>query len=231
MSKRNSQLALVKGEERSLPSLASVRELVSELGEADQQLVLAETMEFYRSQQTGALSLLSMGEHAERIRQVLEPVGKWKAWAGSLPNMGIASVYRAIWAWQNAQQLPEATRRVAAREGFKLISSAKDGGFSPPYAKAVKVVERELGPAPATEPEARTWLQAVQTAKKRFSKVGRPRNAQKLSVAHYVKRVMSIVNSFLGRMSEDRQAAFAQQLMSELAGVMNVKKPSGSVAA
>src|SRR4051812_10694774 len=97
------ELGLVKGEERSLPSLEGVRELVADLGTTERETVLNETTEFFRARQSGMLSYLSMGEHLARVRDVLEPHELWKKYASALPNMGIATAYRMIWAWENAQ--------------------------------------------------------------------------------------------------------------------------------
>lgn len=227
---RKTKLNLVSGEERSLPSLVTVQDLVKELDKSEQETVLAETTEFYRARQNGMMSYLGMGQHLARVRDILEPHELWKKYASSLPNMGQATAYRMIWAWENANRtLPEATVRVAAREGFRLISSVKGDTFTEPYAKAVKKVERQLGPAPNDEVKAGEWLRAVQTEKRKLSKAGRPKDARKYSLTGRVKRVVALTQRIMVGLPDDRQRLFLDKVIE---GVDTLgKKRVASVAA
>ncbi len=231
---RKTKLDLVKGDERSIPNLTYVRKIVSGLEQEERETVLHETGEFFRARQQGTLSYLEMGAHLVKVRDVLKPHELWESYANSLPNMGIATAYRMIWAWENGQKLlSPATLRVAARDGYKLVEQVKDGGFKPDVAKAIHAVTKELGPAPEKEVDAGAWLQAV-VAKKR--KMAKPVNAQRTGVAGYAKKVVALVRKLAGRLAGDRQAAFVQKVIDELLTIaedqsQSAKKPVGSVAA
>lgn len=229
MSKRKVQLNLVKGDERSLPNLADVRGLMEGLSAQEQELVIEETREFYRARQAGMMSFLDMGQHLAKVRDVLEPKKLWKRYAGSLPNMGIASAYRMIWAWENAQRvLPAATLRVAARDGYRIIEAVKDGGFKPDVERAIKDVTKELGPAPESEKEAEDWLRAVVKRKRQLSK---PVDAQRVGVVGQARRVTGLFKRLLARLPEGKRAAFAQRVIDELMSAASVRKAPTSVAA
>ena len=230
--KRKVELGLVKSEERSLPNLADVRELVEGLDRQEQELVLSETTEFYRARQAGMLSYLEMGKHLQAVRAVLEPHELWKKYANGLPNMGIATAYRYINAWENAQKaLPLGTLRVVARDGYRLIETSKNGGLKPAFAEAVKAVTKEIGPAPDKETEAVNWLQAVVTKKRQMAKT-KPVDAHKrFSMARLVRRVVGVVKPILAKLPDDRRAAFVQRVIDELMSLSTGKKAPMSVAA
>lgn len=225
---RNKKLSLVQHAAfKQLPNLDAVREVVQGVDAAAREKVIEETREFYRARATGAMSYLAMGDHLSRIRAVLEPLELWKRYCHSLPNMGIATAYRMIWAWENSQRaLPAATARVAARDGYRLIANRKDGSFAPGYDRAVEAVQRDLGPAPAEdERKAGEWLQAVVTKKRELSRKLTV-TIHMVNVEEQEKRIVKSVMRVIHRLPEDKRGTFVQQVIGMLLTAGEVKKAS-----
>ncbi len=227
MAKRKVELGLVRGEERSLPNIDRVRELVKELKQDEVDVVVTETKEFFRERQTGILSYIAMGGHLAKVREVLEPHKMWKDYANSLPSMGIATAYRYIWAWENAQALPPATLRIVARDGVRLLSMEKGKGIAPKFEQAVKAVTKEVGPAPDNEIEATRWLHAV-VEKKRVLAKTKPKDAHRNGMQGQLKRVMLTVKRAMKKVPGDRRGQFLQKVIDGLLAMGSVKIPPQS---
>ncbi len=167
---RKTKLALVP--KKVIPQFEAVSKLLVDLPVLQRHPVIAETRAFFVARSEAQFGYLAMGEHLKALRDVLEPAKKWKEFVGLLPNVSQATAYRMIWAFENVGRvLPPATARAATRLGYRIVDWRKDGAFAPGYGEAVKRVNRELGPAPATdEAAAEQWLRAVLVAKKEMSK-------------------------------------------------------------
>lgn len=119
------------------------------------------------------MSTLAIGEHLERVREILEPQEKFITYLKALPNFSQATAYRMIWTWQNAQKvLPAVTLRVAMVGGFnRIISNEKDGGWAKPYQQAVKNLTERLGKPPDDDTTAaHNWLVELMKEKRTVNK-------------------------------------------------------------
>lgn len=200
----------------SMPDTQSkVNEFAAALDEAARKTVTVHTEAFLANRATYAQSELAMGEHLKALRDVLEPLGKWKAYLSLLPNLSQASAYRYIWRWENATRvLPPATLKVAAAEGFKLISFQKGKEFAPGYDKAFQRVVKRIGKPPAEdEAKARVFLDTVLEETKRVRK--RPKKAVDENALR--ERVLKVFRSALARLPQARHFSFVQSVVAEIA--------------
>lgn len=195
-------------------TLSAVTEFASTLKPAAREAVLTHSKAFLDARAIYATSELSMGEHLYALRQTLEPLAKWKVYINLLPNMSQASAYRYIWRWENARKvLPPATLKVAAREGFKLISFRKGEEFAPGYGEAFKRVTRRMGKPPSNdEGKAKVFLTEVLKEKKK-AKRG---NGKKVTEAALAKRVVHAFKLALAQLPPTRHQPFVQKVMSEV---------------
>jgi hypothetical protein len=112
--------------------------------------VKAETQAFLQAREVFGNAGLEMGRHLARVRDLLEPIKRWKLWVRTVPTMSTSTAYRFINTWENAQKtLPPATLKVALLGGHRIISQDKDAGFLGTYEQAAKNVTARLGPPPA----------------------------------------------------------------------------------
>lgn len=155
-----------------VPNMDELNTVIAELTVTQRNKVVVETRAFYHARSQAGLGFLAMGRHLTELQATLEPVKKWKAFLRLLPNVSQATAYRMIWAYQNAERLlPKATREVAVREGYRITSWMREGGFAQDYQGAVAEVTKRLGPAPADdEAKAGQWLRAVLTKKRELGK-------------------------------------------------------------
>lgn len=172
---------------------------ISSLGDEKMGVEVAErSSAFAEARRTAGMGILAMGEHLNRLREILEPLKKWKEYLGLIPNFTQASAYRYIWGWENANRvLPPAVARVATIEGYKLVETKKNGKLAPPIARAFKRVEKKLGPAPVDdEAKAREFLRAVMEEK-------RKRPVVELTPAWSDERERELQESMLKRFATD----------------------------
>lgn len=170
-NKRKTELHLAVDNQHGesvVPRLADIQGILTDVPQSKRETVLNETKEFYKARAQAGAGYLAMGDHLSKIREVLEPMEKWKAFINLIPNISQATAYRMIWAYENVQRaLPGVTRAVAVRDGYKLISWKKGETFAPGYDEAVREVTKTIGPAPEQdEAKAGEWLQAVMQKKR-----------------------------------------------------------------
>lgn len=70
--------------------------ILSDLPDETRAFVLAQTTAFLDQRSTNTMSYLAMGQHLLAIKDVLEPMGKWKAYTLSLPNVSQSTAQRMV---------------------------------------------------------------------------------------------------------------------------------------
>jgi len=181
--------------------------------------VKSETQAFLQAREVFGNAGLEMGRHLARIRDLLEPIKRWKLWVRTVPTMSTSTAYRFINTWENAQKtLPPATLKVALLGGHRIISQDKDGGFLGTYEQAAKNVTQRLGPPPAdNEQQAKKWIDELLVERRRIVKLAGSDNAnQEIELEPLEMQIVNKFENLLERLPEDKRGEFASRVIGML---------------
>lgn len=201
----------------------------------DKATVIEETQALLAARGDAGMSSLSMGEHLEKVRRILEPQEKFLDYLKALPRFSQATAYRMIWSWENAQRiLSPVTLRVAMVEGYnRIISNEKGGDWATPFKQAAKNVISRIGNPPEdTTENAHAWLAELMKEKRVLSKA-QTRGSPPKSVTEvlFVKRFLQT----LKRIPLAEQQEFVQHVIGMILKATNFPsykaKPAATVPA
>ena len=180
--------------------------------------VKAETQAFLQARENFGNAGLEMGRHLARVRDLLEPIKRWKLWVRTVPSMSVSTAYRFINTWENAQKtLPPATLKVALLGGHRIISQDKDAGFLETYDDAAKNVTARLGPPPAeNEQAAKKWIDELLVERRRLVKLRASDKEGAFEIEPLEMQVVSKFESILERIPEERRNEFATRVIGML---------------
>lgn len=187
------------------------------LDKAVQAEVRTETHAFLEARERFGHFGMEMGRHLARIRDVLEPIKRWKLWVRTVPSMSVSSAYRFINTWENAQKtLPPATLKVALLGGHRIISQDKDAGFLGTYGQAAKNVEARIGPPPATdEVKAKKWVDELIAERRHLIKLQAPQESE-IDAEELGDALLKRFQSDLEKLPEEQRQQFAQRVVGML---------------
>lgn len=172
--------------------------------------VVSLTKDFVAERQAAGNSYLEMGKTLKKLRELLEPLQKWKEYLRLLPNMTQATAYRMIWAFENAERtLPAATLQAAVAGGYKLISNEKNKGIAAGYAQAFARVRKRMGDPPEKDPVAATKFLDAVVAEKRTKGPKRVWKEVELK-----KMVLRALQRALSHLPPERHAGFVQSVFA-----------------
>jgi hypothetical protein len=229
-----------KAKQELVPVKSSTTELViiqSKMDKAIEGLdktvqaeVKNETRAFLDARDAFGHAGMEMGRHLARIRDLLEPIKRWKLWVRTVPNMSTSTAYRFINTWENAQKtLPPATLKVALLGGHRIISQDKDAGWLGIYKDAAENVTKRLGPPPAVdEGKAKKWVDELIAERRHLVKLGQGAKAdQEVELEPLEIQILNKFENLLERIPDDRKEAFATRVIGML---MTAAKDTAGVA-
>lgn len=191
--------------------------------------VREETKAFLEARERFGHYGMEMGRHLAKIRDILEPIKRWKLWVRTVPTMSVSSAYRFINTWENAQKtLPPATLKVALLGGHRIISQDKDAGWLGTYGQAAKNVEARIGPPPAVdEVKAKKWVDELVAERRHLLKVESSRAAEEeIEIEPLETQLLNRFENILDKIPEDKREEFALRVIGML---MTVAKNSANV--
>lgn len=184
--------------------------------QATKQQVSGLIAELQTNMQEFATSALKIGSTLSRAKALLEPKRCFQAFVNSVPGMSIATAYRYIARFENANKLlPEPVIKQAIAAGLDMVSSNPDNPFGS-YSEAVKKVGIPTGNVSDTK--ARQFIEDVVTEKRILDKKERKEISKDLPQVNLSKAFRSVVQNY-HRLPKDKQSVkWVSELFSHVLG-------------